>query len=74
VQTGTRTVIIDLSGITALDSTGIGYNDRRLQPHHGRRRRDAHGRRHRPHPAKFRVNQLDRVFAFYPSVEEAAKE
>ncbi len=22
----------------------------------------------------FRVNQLDRVFAFYPSVEEAAKE
>jgi len=74
VRAGTRTVIIDLSGVTALDSTGIGYLIA------GYNRITAAGGEMRMAGAtghimqNFRVNQLDRVFAFYPSVEEAAKE
>ena len=74
VQAGTRTIIIDLSGITALDSTGIGYLIA------GYNRIVAAGGEMRMAGAtghilqNFRVNQLDRVFRFYPSVEEAAKE
>lgn len=73
VRAGTRTVIIDLSGVTALDSTGIGYLIA------GYNRITAAGGEMRMAGAtghimqNFRVNQLDRVFAFYPSVEEAAK-
>jgi anti-sigma B factor antagonist len=74
VQAGTRTVIIDLSGVTALDSTGIGYliagYNRIMAAGGDMRMAGATG-----HILQnFRVNQLDRVFAFYPSVEEAAKE
>jgi anti-anti-sigma factor len=74
VEAGTRIVIIDLSGVTALDSTGIGYLIA------GYNRVAAAGGEMRMAGAtghilqNFRVNQLDRVFAFYPSVEEAAKE
>ena len=74
VRAGTRTVIIDLSGVTALDSTGIGYLIA------GYNRITAAGGDMRMAGAtghilqNFRVNQLDRVFAFYPSVEAAAIE
>jgi len=74
VRAGTLTVIIDLSGVTALDSTGIGYLIA------GYNRITAAGGEMRMAGAtghimqNFRVNQLDRVFAFYPSVEEAAKD
>jgi len=74
VKDGARTIIIDLSGVTALDSTGIGYLIA------GYNRIMAAGAEMRLAGAtghilqNFRVNQLDRVFAFYPSVEEAAKE
>jgi anti-sigma B factor antagonist len=74
VQAGARTIIIDLSGVTALDSTGIGYLIA------GYNRMMAAGAEMRLAGAtghilqNFRVNQLDRVFAFYPSVEEAAKD
>lgn len=74
VRAGTHTVIIDLSGVTALDSTGIGYliagYNRIMAAGGAMRMAGATG-----HILQnFRVNQLDRVFAFYPSVEEAAKE
>ena len=74
VQAGTRTVIIDLSGVTALDSTGIGYliagYNRIIAAGGDMRMAGATG-----HILQnFRVNQLDRVFAFYPSVEAAAKD
>jgi anti-anti-sigma factor len=74
VRAGTLTIIIDLSGVTALDSTGIGYLIA------GYNRITAAGGEMRMAGAtghimqNFRVNQLDRVFAFYPSVEEAAKD
>jgi anti-sigma B factor antagonist len=74
VQAGARTIIIDLSGVTALDSTGIGYLIA------GYNRMMAAGAEMRLAGAtghilqNFRVNQLDRVFAFYLSVEEAAKD
>lgn len=74
VVAGVRTVIFDLSGITALDSTGIGYliagYNRIVAAGGDMRMAGATG-----HILQnFRVNQLDRVFAFFPSVEEAAKE
>jgi len=74
VQAGVRTIIIDLAGVTALDSTGIGYliagYNRIMAAGAGMRLAGATG-----HILQnFRVNQLDRVFAFYPSVEEAAKD
>ncbi len=74
MRAGTHTVIIDLSGVTALDSTGIGYliaGYNRIMAAAGEMRMaGATG-----HILQnFRVNQLNRVFAFYPSVEEAAKE
>lgn len=73
VQAGIRIVIIDLSGVTALDSTGIGYMiagyNRIVAAAGEMRMAGATG-----HILQnFRVNQLDRVFAFYPSVEEAAR-
>jgi len=74
VQAGVRLVIIDLSAVTALDSTGIGYLIA------GYNRITASGGEMRMAGAtghilqNFRVNQLNRVFAFYPSVEEAARE
>jgi anti-anti-sigma factor len=74
VETGALTVVVDLSGVTALDSTGIGYLIA------GYNRLAAAGGEMRMAGAaghilqNFRVNQLDRVFRFYPSVEEAAEE
>ena len=73
VESGARTIIVELSGVTALDSTGIGYLIA------GYNRIAAAGGEMRMAGASghilqnFRVNQLDRVFRFYPSVEEAAK-
>ena len=74
VQAGTRTIIIDLSGVTALDSTGIGYliaGYNRIMAAGGEMRM-AGATGHIMQ--NFRVNQLDRVFAFFPSVAEAAIE
>jgi anti-sigma B factor antagonist len=74
IETGALTVVVDLSGVTALDSTGIGYLIA------GYNRLAAAGGEMRMAGAaghilqNFRVNQLDRVFRFYPSVEEAAEE
>jgi len=74
VAGGALIVIVDLSGVTALDSTGIGYLIA------GYNRLTAAGGELRLAGAtghilqNFRVNQLDRVFRFYASVEEAAKE
>lgn len=74
VESGTRIIVVELSGVTALDSTGIGYLIA------GYNRIAAAGGEMRMAGASghilqnFRVNQLDRVFRFYPSVEEAAKE
>jgi anti-anti-sigma factor len=73
VNSGTRIIVVELSGVTALDSTGIGYLIA------GYNRIAAAGGEMRMAGASghilqnFRVNQLDRVFRFYPSVEEAAK-
>ena len=69
-----RTIIFDLSGITAVDSTGIGrfissYNqiaaakgDMRMAAAPGLLTR------------VFHVCRLDTVFRFYPTVEDACKE
>lgn len=71
---GSRTVIVDLSGVTALDSTGIGYliagYNRMVAAGGEMRMAGATGHVLR----NFRVNQLDRVFRFYASVEEAAQD
>jgi anti-anti-sigma factor len=74
VESGTRIIVVELSGVTALDSTGIGHLIA------GYNRIAAAGGEMRIAGASghilqnFRVNQLDRVFRFYPSVEAAAKE
>jgi anti-sigma B factor antagonist len=73
VAAGTHILVVDLSGVAALDSTGIGYliaGYNRLATVGGEMRMAGAS----PHILQnFRVNQLDRVFRFYPSVAEAAK-
>ena len=73
VQRGRKNLVFDLSGVTHIDSTGIGrfidtYS--RLMPLGGEMRlagatgavRDS-----------FRVTRLDTVFKFYPTVEAACE-
>jgi anti-sigma B factor antagonist len=70
---GKRTVIFDLSGLSVIDSTGIGrfiasYNKIVAA---GGEMRMAGATGHLFH--SFHISMLDQVFPFYPSVEEAAQ-
>ena len=70
---GTKTVIFDLAGITALDSTGVGqfiaaFNQIAAA---GGQMRMAAASGHIMHT--FKVSRLDLVFPFYASAEEAVK-
>lgn len=73
LKAGRKNLVFDLSGVTHIDSTGIGrFIDAytRLQPAGGQMRlagatgavRDS-----------FRVTRLDTVFKFYPTVEAACE-
>jgi anti-sigma B factor antagonist len=73
LKQGKRTIIFDLSGVTVIDSTGIGrfiasYN-KILAAGGDMRMAGATG--HLLH--SFKVSLLDQVFPFYPTVEEAAR-
>jgi anti-sigma B factor antagonist len=68
---GTRKIVFDLSGVTVIDSTGIGRfiaSFNKIMAVGGEMRMaGASG-----HVMQsFRVSLLDKVFRFYPSVEEA---
>ena len=68
---GARNLVFDLSGMTRIDSTGIG----RFIDTYGRLRQS--GGQMRMAGAEgivrdaFRLTRLDTVFSFYPTVEEA---
>ena len=68
-----RKILIDMTGITHIDSTGIGrfiasYNK---IVNAGGEMRMAGATGHLFH--SFKVSLLDQVFPFYPTVEEAAR-
>jgi anti-sigma B factor antagonist len=73
VGQGTRTLIFDLSGVTALDSTGVGQfiaSFNRLAAAGGEMRMAGAG----GHILQtFHVSRLDRMFPFYASAAEAVK-
>lgn len=73
VGQGIRTVIFDLSGVTALDSTGVGQfiaSFNRIVAAGGEMRMAGAG----GHVLQtFRVSRLDRMFPFYPSAAEAVR-
>jgi len=74
LKQGKRVVIFDLSGLTVIDSTGIGrfigsYN--KLMSAGGEMRM-AGATGHILH--SFKVSLLDQVFPFYETVEEALKD
>jgi anti-anti-sigma factor len=73
IKKGCRTIIFDLSGITAIDSTGIGRfisSFNRVQAAGGEMRMAGAG----GHVFEaFHVSLLDTVFPFYDNVEAAAK-
>jgi anti-sigma B factor antagonist len=70
---GTKIVVFDLGGVTALDSTGVGQFIASFN------RIAAAGGQMRMAAAEgyilqtFRVSRLDRMFPFYASAEEAAQ-
>lgn len=73
LREGKKTVVFDLSGVTVIDSTGIGrfiasYNKIAAA---GGEMRMAGATGHLFQ--SFHVSLLDQVFPFYPTVEEAAK-
>jgi len=70
---GTRNVVFDLSGVTVLDSTGVGqfiasFNQIMSA---GGEMRMAGATGHILQT--FRVSRLDKMFPFFPTAEEAAK-
>jgi anti-sigma B factor antagonist len=73
IKGGRRNLVFDLSGVTHIDSTGIGrfidtYS--RLTPVGGKMRLAcASG----PVREAFHVTRLDTVFTFYPSVDAACE-
>jgi anti-anti-sigma factor len=74
LKQGKRTIIFDLSGLTVIDSTGIGrfigsYNKIVAA---GGEMRMAGATGHILH--SFKVSLLDQVFPFFESVEEAARD
>jgi anti-sigma B factor antagonist len=73
LRDGKRTFVFDLSGVTVIDSTGIGrfiaaYNKIATA---GGEMRMAGATGHLFQ--SFHVSLLDQVFPFYPTVDEAAK-
>jgi len=70
---GYRTIVFDLSGITSIDSTGIGrfiYSFNRIRAAGGEMRMAGAG----GHVFEaFHVSLLDTVFPFFDNVEAAAK-
>jgi anti-anti-sigma factor len=71
IKRGKRIVVFDLSGVTAIDSTGIGrfiYTYNKLAGLGGdMRMAGATGHVFQT----FKVSLLDQVFRFFPTVEEA---
>lgn len=68
---GTRAIIFDIAGVTAIDSTGIGrfiasYNQ--IAVAHAEMRITGANRNIFQ---AFHVSRLDTIFRFYPSIEEA---
>jgi len=73
LESGTRNLVFDLSGVTRIDSTGIGrFIDTygRLKKSGGEMRLAGAGGAVRE---AFRMTRLDRVFSFYPTVEAACE-
>ena len=73
LKSGRKNLVFDLSGVTHIDSTGIGrfidtYS--RLLPLGGQMRLAAASGAVRD---SFRVTRLDTVFKFYPTVEAACE-
>jgi anti-sigma B factor antagonist len=71
LRTGTRTIIFDLAGVKAIDSTGVGrfiWSYNKISASGGEMRMaGATG-----HVLQtFRVSLLDTVFSFYDSLEKA---
>jgi anti-sigma B factor antagonist len=71
VDAGARTLVFDLSGVTRIDSTGIG----RFIDTYGRLKKTGGEMRLAGVEGSvretFRLTRLDRVFSFYPTVEAA---
>jgi len=71
MRRGKRIIVFDMSGVTAIDSTGIGrfiYTYNKLAGAGGdMRMAGATGHVFQT----FKVSLLDKVFRFFPSVEEA---
>jgi anti-sigma B factor antagonist len=73
VESGRKNLVFDLSGVTHIDSTGIGRfidTHRRLEQVAGQMRLAGAKGAVRE---SFRVTRLDMVFAFYPTVEAACE-
>ncbi len=73
LRQGKKTVIFDLSGVTSIDSTGIGRfisSFNKIMAEGGEMRMA--GATGHVFEA-FHVSLLDTVFPFYPNVEEASK-
>ena len=71
VEAGARHLIVDLSGVEFLDSTGLGVLvgiHHRLQAHDGTLSFVGPGERLR---RVFRVTRLDKLFEIHPSLDEA---
>ena len=73
MQRGTRIIVFDMAGVTAIDSTGIGrfiYTYNKLAGAGGdMRMAGATGHVFQT----FKVSLLDKVFRFFPTAEEAVK-
>jgi len=73
LREGKKSIIFDLSGVTVIDSTGIGLfisSFNRIMGAGGEMRM-AGAKGHVFHT--FHISLLDQVFPFFPSTEEAAK-
>jgi anti-sigma B factor antagonist len=70
---GTKVIVFDLTAVTAMDSTGIGrfiYTYNKLAPSGGdMRMAGATGHVFQT----FKVSLLDKVFGFFPTVDDALK-
>jgi len=71
VAAGARNLVFDLSGLTRIDSTGIG----RFIDTYGRLKKSGGEMRLAgaagPVRESFRLTRLDRVFSFYPTLDAA---
>ena len=74
LKNGRKNLVFDLTGVTHIDSTGIGHfidAYSRLSPVGGAIRLTGASGAVRD---SFRVTRLDTVFPFYPSIEAACKD